>query len=182
VHTPSIGLHVYFDPGEREISNSESKLGPGLDIRGNGGYVVVPSPRSGYEFDAIWNLDTVPLAPAPDWLWPPEPEQVQTARPVKPATGLSPYAEAALDRACRRIIAAPSGQQEATLNAECFAIGTLAGASAIPSDFARRALIWAARQIPDYDDRRPWRPRDIENKVNRAFDDGMRHPRKAYRA
>jgi glutathione S-transferase len=32
------------------------------------------------------------------------------------------------------------------------------------------------------DPRRPWRPGEIEDKVNRAFDAGMRHPREARRA
>jgi hypothetical protein len=45
---------------------------------------------------------------------------------------LSPYAaEAALDSACYVIIGAPNGEQECTLVAECFSIGTLAGAGAI---------------------------------------------------
>jgi hypothetical protein len=63
-------------------------------------------------------------------------------------TGLSPYAEAALDSACYVIIGAPNGEQECTMVAECFSIGTLAGAGAIPLGFARRALLWAAQQIP----------------------------------
>jgi hypothetical protein len=188
VHTASGGLHLYFAlPLDVEIGCTEGDkgrgIGLGLDWRGRGGYVIVPSPGSGYEWDAHWNLDTVPLATVPPTLLPREPgPRTKTARPVKPATGLSAYAEAALDRACRRIITAPSGQREATLNAECFTIGTLAGAGGIPSDFARRALMWAARQIPDYDHRRPWRTRGIENKVNRAFDQGIQHPREAHRA
>jgi putative DNA primase/helicase len=37
------GLHLYFKyPSEGEIRNSASKLGPGLDVRGEGGYVLVP--------------------------------------------------------------------------------------------------------------------------------------------
>jgi hypothetical protein len=43
-HTSSGGLHVYFDAGERELKNSAGTLGPGLDVRGDGGYVIVPSP------------------------------------------------------------------------------------------------------------------------------------------
>jgi hypothetical protein len=41
VTTPTGGTHVYFSAGE-DVSNSASKLGPGLDIRGRGGYVVGP--------------------------------------------------------------------------------------------------------------------------------------------
>jgi hypothetical protein len=37
------GVHHYFNyPEGVEIRNSASKLGPGLDIRGEGGYVIVP--------------------------------------------------------------------------------------------------------------------------------------------
>jgi hypothetical protein len=187
VHTASNGLHLYFAlPDFIEIACTEgergSGIGPGLDWRGASGYVIAPSPGSGYSWDPHWNFDTVALAPVPTALFPREPERPAAAvRPVRPTAGLSPYAEAALDSACRRIIAAPAGQQEVILNAECFAIGTLAGAGGIPSDFARRALIYAARQIPDYDHRRPWRARDIVSKVNRAFDQGKQRPREARR-
>jgi hypothetical protein len=184
VHTASGGLHIYFDPGQRAIRNTAGKrgrgIGPGLDIRGDGGYVIVPVPGSGYRWDPFANFDTLPLAPAPDWLIPPEPARV-IARPVRPSEGLSPYADAALDRACRRIVAAQRGEQEATLNGEAFAIGTLAGAGGIPADFARRALLWAAHQLRDYDPRRRWRPDELERKVNRAFDDGLRRPREVRR-
>src|SRR5215211_2791427 len=35
------GRHLYFHSGEL-IRNSAGKVGPGLDVRGDGGYVVVP--------------------------------------------------------------------------------------------------------------------------------------------
>jgi putative DNA primase/helicase len=183
VHTASGGLHIYFQrpdyPDMRNTAGATGRgIGGGLDWRGTGGYVVMPSPGSGYYWDLHWNLDTAPLAPVPVALLPREPARPPTAaRPVRPATGLSPYAEAALDGACRRILASPDGEQEQTLNREAFAIGTLAVAGAIPPNFARRALQWAARQIPDYDHRRLWRAVEIERKITRAFEDGMRHPR-----
>src|SRR3954466_12424008 len=73
VHTRSGGLHVYFNAGERELRNSAGLIGPGLDVRGDGGYVILPSPENGYFADPLHNFDTVPMAPAPDWLWPPKP-------------------------------------------------------------------------------------------------------------
>ena len=39
VRTPSGGLHLYFDTGHQEIPNSVSKIAPGIDVRGAGGYV-----------------------------------------------------------------------------------------------------------------------------------------------
>jgi putative DNA primase/helicase len=187
-HTASGGLHLYFTPPEAvEIACTEGErgkgIGPGLDWRGAGGYVIVPSPSSGYSWDPHWNFDSVALAPVPAALLPRKPEHPAAhARPAKPTTGLSPYAEAALDSACRKIIAALAGQQEVILNAECFSIGTLAGADMIPVMFAHRALLWAAQQVADYDRHRPWRASDLEKKVARAFESGTRHRREARRA
>jgi len=38
-------------------------------------------------------------------------------------------------------------------------------------------LLWAARQMRDHDPARPWLLAEVEFKVNRAFNDGMRNPR-----
>ncbi len=178
------GLHLYFarpDGGLRNSNGGRGRgIGPGLDWRGDGGYVLVPG-SGGYRWDR-WTFDNCKPVPVPPTLVPREPERSTSTRPLRPTTGLSPYGEAALDSACRRIIAAPAGQQESTLNGECFGIGTLAGAGVVPVDFARRVLLWAGRQMRDYDRLRPWRRHEIEIKVNRAFDDGMRRPREARRA
>jgi hypothetical protein len=59
------GMHVFFRYPEGEtVRNSAGRLGPGLDVRGEGGYVVVPPSRtrSAYEW-----LDRAPLAQA-TWL------------------------------------------------------------------------------------------------------------------
>jgi hypothetical protein len=180
-HTPSGGVHLHFLAGEREFRNTdgtrgERGIGPGLDWRAWGGAAAMPTPGTGYWWDPICDL-TLPLAPIPPQLLPREPVVPRVARRVRPTTGLSPYADKALDRACRAIINAPRGTQAVTLNAEVFRIGMLTGAGAIPSNLARRALLWAARQIPSYDHQRPWRAHDLDAKVNHAFDDGMRQPR-----
>ena len=186
-HTASGGLHLYFEPPDRiEIRNTAGAygagIGPQLDWRGEGGSIILPSPDSGYVWDPHWNFETTILAPVPAVLLPRPADRPLSLQRMRPASGLSPYAEAALDNACRRIIAAPSGEQEITVNREAFAIGTLAGAGAIPLDFARKVLVWAARQIPNYDSRRPWRATEIDRKIERAFSDGLRHAPGASRA
>jgi putative DNA primase/helicase len=118
VHTASGGLHLYFTPPSHPIRNTQSTrgargIGPGLDWRGDGGYVILPAAKSGYRWDPVWNLDTAAPAPVPAALLPREPEpRCIAAQPIEPTDGLSPYADAALDRACRAIIAAPCGEQE----------------------------------------------------------------------
>jgi hypothetical protein len=187
-HTRSGGLHVYFVRPPGGLRNTGGArgcgIGPGLDWRGDGGYVILP-PSAGYSWDRHKNFETVSLTAVPTILVPRIKLVAETERPSRPVEripGLSPYAEVALDAAARAIGSAPPGQQEITLNAEAFSIGTLAGAGAIPVDFARKVLIWAARQMRDYDPTRPWRLGEIEFKVNRSFNDGMRHPRRTRHA
>jgi predicted P-loop ATPase len=65
------GRHILLW-SEEEASNSASLLGPGLDIRGNGGYLMcAPSEhQSGQQYR--WEIDHAagehPIAPAPAWL------------------------------------------------------------------------------------------------------------------
>lgn len=62
------GRHLYFTASQ-EIGNSVGKLGPGIDVRGHGGYVIAPpsvhpDTREQYRFvDA-----DVPIAELPAWL------------------------------------------------------------------------------------------------------------------
>lgn len=66
VKTGGGGQHYYFRyPGGRTIRNSAGRLGPGLDVRGQGGYIVVPPSftKGPYEWDK-----RLPLAEPPPWL------------------------------------------------------------------------------------------------------------------
>ena len=180
--TPRGGLHAHFKIPPGNIRNTAGKRGCGigvnLDWRGLGGYVILPAPIGGYSWDPTYGADW-PLADVPPELLPHSRVRTITAKAIKPSCGLTRYAEAALDRACRAILAAPKGEQERTHNGEAFSIGTLAGAGALPADFARDVLKWAAGQLVSYDPHRPWRPGEAEAKAEHAFAAGMRHPREA---
>lgn len=68
--TPTGGTHYLFRyaPGVR---NSAGKLGPGLDIRGDGGYIAAaPSITNDgvYAWRNLLDLDVMPIAPMPEWL------------------------------------------------------------------------------------------------------------------
>jgi len=63
------GRHIWFQHPGGQVKNSVGALGPGLDIRGDGGYVVVPPSSLGPGRDYEWLTpdDAEPLA-APGWL------------------------------------------------------------------------------------------------------------------
>lgn len=67
------GRHLYFrHPGDGAVPCSVGKVGPGLDVRGDGGFVVAPPSlhASGkrYEFEASSRPDNAPVSHAPAWL------------------------------------------------------------------------------------------------------------------
>lgn len=68
VATPRGGRHYYFrHPGrDRRISCSTDKLGMGLDIRGDGGYVIVPPSRT---LRGVYRVEVADaVADMPEWL------------------------------------------------------------------------------------------------------------------
>jgi hypothetical protein len=67
VATPSGGWHLYFQaPEDTEIRNSASLIGPMVDVRGRGGYVVGEcSVIDGRAYEA---LDADDPAPLPQWI------------------------------------------------------------------------------------------------------------------
>jgi hypothetical protein len=71
-HTPSGGIHCFFAWPGYKVPNSASKIGPYLDVRGDGGYVVLP-PGPGRFWDPHLGPDT-PLTAMPEWLVVAEPD------------------------------------------------------------------------------------------------------------
>lgn len=67
VVTPRGGQHYHFEHPGFEIRNSAGVLGVGLDIRGDGGYVLVP-PSVGADGRRYERDCESPPAPAPGWL------------------------------------------------------------------------------------------------------------------
>ncbi|WP_163351830.1 bifunctional DNA primase/polymerase [Desulfovibrio sp. JC010] len=66
--TGSGGRHLFFmKPAEIEIRNSASKISKGLDIRGSGGYIILP-PSIHVSGNPYQWINESPLAEAPTWL------------------------------------------------------------------------------------------------------------------
>jgi hypothetical protein len=87
VRTGSGGRHLYFraPPGVL-VKTGTNILGPGVDVRGEGGFVVAPPSvhPSGEPYVWFWQftLDDVPIADAPAWLL--DLVRVEAPRPVAP--------------------------------------------------------------------------------------------------
>jgi Bifunctional DNA primase/polymerase, N-terminal/Primase C terminal 1 (PriCT-1)/AAA domain len=84
------GRHLLFAHPEFSVPSRCGALGPGLDVRGDGGYIVVPPSRhrSGrlYEWEASSHPDEVPLSTPPAWLAPGRTDAGQpTESPPAPA-------------------------------------------------------------------------------------------------
>ena len=64
------GRHCYFRLGDHgPVGNTAGRIGPGIDTRGDGGYVLAPPSihPSGRRYE--WSVDTAgEFADAPDWL------------------------------------------------------------------------------------------------------------------
>jgi len=89
VETGGRGMHLWFRHPGGWVKTTAGKLGPGLDVRADGGYVVVPPSlhRSGvrYRWADAWRPDLVRLADPPPWL---RELIVRATPPASEATGM----------------------------------------------------------------------------------------------
>lgn len=160
VTTPSGGVHLYFRaPAAPRLRNTVARLGPLIDTRAAGGYVVGPgSVIRGRRYEVVTD---VPIAPVPRWIvreliaksraelppMPPAPlgrADVAGARPTGAAAAA--YGAAALRNEVERVLAARVGTRNDTLNRAAYALGRLIGAGILDRELAASELFHAARR------------------------------------
>lgn len=137
IATPSGGEHRWFTgPAGAPVRNSAGKLGPGIDVRGYGGYLVGPgswTPKGTYRF-----VEQRPAAELPDALLAlmlPPPTHRRTAVYVP-----GPRRGAALVRLVKFVLEAPEGQ----LNNRLYWSACRAYETGVDADAISRALVDAA--------------------------------------
>lgn len=137
------GRHYWFRHPGHPVANSTGRLGSGIDVRGDGGYVLAPPSKHISTRRYAW-LAHRPLAPLPDWMVQParEPTSVPTPQPRSLTAG--PWARAALSGEAARVRSATPGSRNHTLNRAAFYLGQLVGAGYLDDETVRHELMAAA--------------------------------------
>ena len=172
VSTPG-GTHLYFRATSPPVRNSASRLGPLIDVRAAGGYVVAPGSRAGGRLYEV--TDPSRPAPLPDWiarLLTDGPGLVTAARQL-PAPGTrqaTAYALAALREESARVATARPGTRNDTLNRAAFSLGQLVAARLLPAVVVVAALADAAARcgLPGS---------EADRTIRSGLTSGARHPR-----
>lgn len=141
VRTGSGGKHLYFQaPSGARLRNTQQKLGPAIDTRAWGGYVVAPGTTVGGRPYTPLN-PTVPVAVLPTWLHtllapprPPAPVCVPVARDA------SAFATAALRNETAAVQAAVEGSRNWALTRAARALGRFVARGDLARDAVEEAL------------------------------------------
>jgi hypothetical protein len=160
VATPHDGEHRYFKlPDGIVVRNSAGDrglgLGPGIDVRGSGGYIVAEGSGlwlPGRRLGLYRRVRAGPVAVLPPWLAtrlavprePPEPERrlvVPASRSVGPTSG--GYGRAALEHVVREVRALRPGERASALFALARSLGQLVGGGELDEATVMNALLAA---------------------------------------
>jgi hypothetical protein len=99
--TGGAGRHLLFRVPEGGLSNSNNKIANGIDVRGNGGYIVAPPSAhlsgGSYAWDALCRPGEVPIAEMPAWLL-----DLARRKPAAPALRLVSHSSHALTDRIKR--------------------------------------------------------------------------------
>jgi Bifunctional DNA primase/polymerase, N-terminal len=158
--SPSGSIHRYFKhpAGGIKIKCSSSEIGPGIDVKGDGGMVLAPpTVRSGV--GEYRGLNNNPIAPMPDWLIEltgKQPPKRLTIRERATAAvnahrvmrmvrsgGAGAYAAAALTDEINSLAGAGAGSRNDALNKSAFSLFQLVHAGLLKANDVERQLIEA---------------------------------------
>jgi RecA/RadA recombinase len=168
VHTPTGGKHLYYRGHAAAVPNSVEQLGPGLDVRSTGGYVVGPGSElatGAYAFEH----EGVAVADAPGWLvdrlGQAAPARVEHAEPVAPAI------DSAVERAQGWLASQSPALEGQGGDAHTFAVACGLRDFGVSAEQAVELLtVWNAGCVP------PWSPKELGTKVDNAYKYGQNAP------
>lgn len=146
VRTGSGGLHLYYRHPGAHVPNSQSRLAPGVDVRGDGGYVVAPPsvhprtrraylPMVGHPAEMPPGLVVACLPPEPA-----VPSMVTARATSTRAAGGITSPEALLAALIATVRAAPEGRRRTTLYGAARGVARMVAAGALSAPDAYEVL------------------------------------------
>jgi hypothetical protein len=141
------GFHFYFSGAAR---SSASRIAPGVDTRGVGGYTILPPSVHGSGATYRWADGGIPIAtPVPGWLLEAlergHPETTVGERRCLPdGVPYTNYGKVALDGLRADMLAAQEGWRNDCLNRLAYRCGRLAAAGEVEIKIAEGLLVEAA--------------------------------------
>jgi hypothetical protein len=173
------GRHYWFAHPGGTIRNSVSRLGPGIDVRADGGYVIAP-PSSHITGRRYRWTAAQSVAPLPDWIFhtvqEPHRRIVQPAETSQSAqTQTGPWARAALTAELMHVRYSVPGARNDALNRAAFALGQLVGGGRLRAEDVSTALQYAGMSCG-------LSPREVRATVASGLHAGIRMPRDPGRA
>lgn len=167
--TPSGGHHLFYrlPDGHAGVPNSASKLGPGLDIRSAGGYVVAP----GSQVDAgvyAFEFESVAIADTPVWLLD---KLGQAVQKLASTDAVPPATDPALERARVWLAGQLPAYEGQGGDARTFAVACGLRDQGISEAQAVELLThWNALCVP------PWSAAELAVKARNAYAYGQNEP------
>ncbi|MGC0054549.1 bifunctional DNA primase/polymerase [Brucella pituitosa] len=169
--TTSGGRHYFFR--HRQGVRNRGALGSGVDVRGDGGYVIAAGSVPEIGLPYRWIMEQEPVD-APDWLLelvlPRSYESTYTAAPSVSGKINDRYVERAVQSELDDLALEPMGNRNNRLNDAAFRLGTFVGAGALAESEARALLQDVARGWG-----RDW-PRCVKT-IDNGLAAGARSPR-----
>jgi putative DNA primase/helicase len=177
------GRHRYFRGDGARVGNYVGRIGKGIDVRGDGGYVVAAGSihvsGAKYRFVEGRGLDEFEIASAPDWLVrlvrKDSSDRIETKKvdsiPEAKLDRARAYANSAFDREVDRIAKAPMHQRNHTLNVAAFKLGQLVPYGILDPAVVAQKLARVARNI-GLDES------EIEPTICSGLDAGHQRPRR----
>jgi hypothetical protein len=143
------GTHYWWRLGSTPVPSSAGRVAAGIDVRGDGGYVLVPPSVHDTGVVYEWTNDA-PLVEAPAWLVdlavrrpdPGAPPLPPTCHGTPPASG-GAYGRAAMAREIDRLSRAGEGDRNHQLNRAAFALHQLVAGGVLDAGEVERRLIEA---------------------------------------
>ena len=171
------GVHLYFaHPGQRIGNDSGQRLGRGLDVRGDGGYVLAPPSlhASGRRYLRLEPMNFI--APLPTWMI----EELTRER-ITPSPSVnggkrlvngdaSAWARTALEGEVQRVCSAVEGTRNITLNRAAFSLGQIVASGLLDRGAVETELADAAHRVGLSD-------RETKLTIQSGLDAGSRTPR-----